>query len=271
MSAYPTEINRLRIVKVEEVRTENPRVKTFTFSDKHCAQAKPGQFIMVWIPGVDEVPMSLSTIRSDGSCSITVAEVGEATRALHQTKIGETLGIRGPYGNSFTLISGNILIVGGGTGLAPLLPLAESLAKLSTKIVFALGAKTQNELFFLDKIRTIVSEVYVSTEDGSYRLRGLVTDLAEKILAERKFNMIYACGPEEMMRKMLLMAKHYKTPIQASLERYIRCGIGICGSCCLGEFRICKDGPVFSGEQLKRVENEFGHFKRDADGRKVSF
>ncbi|MGD8543576.1 MAG: dihydroorotate dehydrogenase electron transfer subunit, partial [Candidatus Bathyarchaeota archaeon] len=122
-----------------------------------------------------------------------------------------------------------------------------------------------------DRIGTIVPEVVVTTEDGSYGLKGVVTELAEQILEKQKFDMIYACGPEQMMFNMFLSAKRHNTPFQASLERYIRCGIGICGSCCMGEYRICRDGPVFSGEQLGKVRNEFGLFKREVDGSKVNF
>ncbi len=226
---------------------------------------------MVWIPGVDEVPMSLSSTNSGGFSSITVAEVGEATEALHQRKVGDLLGIRGPYGNSFALASGKVMIVGGGTGLTPLVPLVDSLLKLPAEISFLIGAKTQDELFFLENIEKAVSKVNVATDDGSHGLKGLVTDLAEQILKKERFNMIYACGPEKMMLKMFLLAEEYNTAFQASLERYIRCGIGICGSCCIGEYRICKDGPVFSGHQLRKVKNEFGLFKREADGNKVSF
>jgi dihydroorotate dehydrogenase electron transfer subunit len=269
--AYLTDINRLRIVKIQDVKKENSTVKTFTFRDKHCAEAKPGQFVMVWIPGVDEIPMSLSSVHTDGFSSITVAEVGGATKALHKKKVGEVLGVRGPYGNSFALTSGNVMIVGGGTGLTPLVPLAESLVRLSAKIVFMVGAKTRNELFFLDRIGMVVPEVTATTEDGSYGLRGVVTELAEQILKKQRFDMIYACGPEQMMLKMFLLAERYNTHFQASLERYIRCGVGICGSCCIGEYRICRDGPVFSGEQLGKVRNEFGLFKREVDGSKVGF
>ena len=271
MLAYLTAINRLRIVKIQDVKEENSTVKTFTFRDKHCAEAEPGQFVMVWIPGVDEIPMSLSSIGTDGFSSITVAEVGEATKSLHQKKVDEVVGVRGPYGNGFALTSGNVMIVGGGTGLTPLVPLAESLAGLSSKIVFMVGAKTRDELFFLDRIGTVVPDVTATTEDGSYGLKGLVTELAEQILEKQRFDMIYACGPEQMMHKMFLLAERYNTPFQASLERYIRCGIGICGSCCIGEYRICRDGPVFSGEQLRKVRNEFGLFKREVNGSKVSF
>ncbi len=82
-------------MKIQDVKEENSTVKTFTFRDKHCAEAKPGQFVMVWVPGVDEVPMSLSSISVDGVSSITVADVGEATKMLHQKKVGEVVGVRG--------------------------------------------------------------------------------------------------------------------------------------------------------------------------------
>ena len=271
MSAYLTNINRRKIVKIQEIREENSTIKTFTFHDKRCAEAKPGQFVMVWIPGVDEIPMSLSTISPDGLSSITVAEVGEATKALHQRKIDDVLGIRGPYGNGFTLTSGKVMIVGGGTGLTPLVPLVESLLKLPAKISFLIGAKTKDELFLLDRLGAAVQELTVATEDGSYGLKGLVTDPAEQMLKRQRFDMIYACGPERMLLRMFLLAEQHDMSFQASFERYIRCGIGICGSCCIGEFRICKDGPVFSSRQLRKVKNEFGVFKREADGSKVAF
>jgi len=261
-------------VKVREIKRESPTVKTITFHDKFCAKAKPGQFAMVWIPGVDEVPMSLSTMCSDGHCSITVAEVGEATKALHQRKLGETLGIRGPYGNSFTLANGNVMIVGGGTGLAPLMPLAEKLTDLSTRISFVLGAKTRSELLFPRRIETVLSKVdsrvIAVTEDGSYGLKGVATHPAREILEKETFDMIYTCGPEQMMYKMLVLAERYRTHLQASLERLMRCAIGLCGSCVLGKFMVCKDGPVFSDEQLREVKNEFGCFKMGGTGKKVS-
>jgi dihydroorotate dehydrogenase electron transfer subunit len=263
----------LRIVKVQEVKGESPTVKTFTFHDKFCAKAEPGQFVMVWIPGVDEVPMSLSTMRSDGRCSITVAEVGEATKALHQRKQGDALGIRGPYGNSFSLASGNVMIVGGGTGLASLIPLAEKLTGVVAKISFVLGAKTHDELLFLQRIETVLSKVdarvIATTEDGSYGLKGVVTDPAGEILEKERFDMIYTCGPEQMMYKMLMLAERCRTPLQASLERLMRCAIGLCGSCVLGKFMVCKDGPVFSDEQLREVKDEFGRFRRGRTGKKV--
>lgn len=270
LSAYLTAINRLRIVEIESVKEENSNVKTFVFLDRECAEAKPGQFVMVWIPGVDEIPMSLSAISPDGRSAITVARVGEATTALHHRKVGDVIGVRGPYGNGFllTVPARRVMVAGGGTGVTPLVPLAESLVKLSAEITFLVGAKTRSELFFLDRIGDTVQEAVV-TEDGSYGMKGLVTDLAEKILKKEKFDVIYACGPEQMVQEMFLLAEQTNTPLQASLERYIRCGIGLCGSCSMGRYRICRDGPVFSSEQLRKARDEFGRLKMEADGTKV--
>ncbi len=272
--AYLNAVNRLRIVKIQEVRGESPTVKTFTFQDKLCGKAESGQFVMVWIPGVDEIPISLSTITPNGLTSITVAQVGEATKALHQRKRGDLLGIRGPYGKGFTLTSGNIMIAGGGTGLVPLMPLTEKLVKLATKLTFLLGAKTKDELLFLDRINQTLSkvnaEIVATTEDGSYGLKGIVTDQAEQRLAKEKFDMIYACGPEQMMYKMFRLAERYHMPFQASLERIMHCAIGLCGSCVIGKLRVCKDGPVLTSEQLRTVKEEFGKFKRDFQGRKIA-
>jgi len=274
LSAYPNTVNRPRIVRIREVRVESPTVKTFTFQDKICGKAEPGQFVMVWIPGIDEIPFSLSTITPNGLTSITVAEVGEATKALHQRKRGDILGIRGPYGNGFTLTGGNIMIVGGGSGLAPLMPLTEKLMKLSTKLTFLLGAKTKDELLFLDRVNQTLSkvgaEMVVTTEDGTYGLKGIVTDQAEQRLAKEKFDRVYACGPEQMMHKMFHLAERYHTPFQASLERIMRCSMGVCGSCVIGKLRVCKDGPVLTSEQLRTVREEFGKFKRDFQGRKIA-
>ncbi len=272
MSAYLTATNRLRVVKIVSIKQETRQVKSLSFEDRLCSEAKPGQFVMVWIPDIDEVPMSLSGISSQ-VCSISVKNVGEATKALHQRKTGDLIGIRGPFGNGFRIVEGKILIVGGGTGMTSLMPLVESLGKDNVKVTFLLGAKTRNELIFLDKIQVVLSKMKgrfeAATEDGSYGSKGVIIDLAEKYLAEEKFDMIYTCGPEPMMYRMLQLANRSNTPLQASLERLMRCAIGICGACVIGKFRVCRDGPVFTGEQLKEVKEAFGHFKRAFDGRKI--
>jgi len=273
--AYPIVADRPRIVQVEEIRRETPTIKSLIFRDDACSKAFPGQFVMVWIPGVDEVPMGLSTMDSSGLSAITVKRVGEASGALHNLKEGDLIGVRGPYGNGFKLVAGDLMIVGGGIGVAPLTPLAERLAKTPNRITFIIGAATRHELLFLDRISLNLSKiggsVMVATEDGSHGFKGLATDLADQMLREHKFDMVYTCGREEMMKKMFQLAESHKTPLQTSLERIIKCSVGLCGSCTIGKYRICRDGPVFFREQLREVKDELGVFKRNHCGKKISF
>lgn len=266
-------VNRMRIVEILETKIQNPTVKTFTFIDKSCGKAEPGQFVMVWIPGVDEIPMSLSAINMDGLSSITVNGVGVASRALNLKQKGEKIGIRGPFGNGFVPSGGNVMVVGGGTGLAPLIPLTEKLAKVADKITLMSGAKSQDNLLFIGHLDKVLSEVnsetIFTTEDGSYGIECLVVDQAEQKLNKEKFEMIYTCGPEQMMYNMFLLAEQHNVPLQASLERIMRCAIGLCGSCQIGKLRVCKDGPVLNSKLLRSVKEEFGKFQLDFTGKRI--
>lgn len=260
---------RLRAVNIQNIVKESSSVKSFIFRDKMCCKAVPGQFVMVWIPGVDEIPMSLSSIENP-YCAFTAARVGEATSALQKMRIGDIIGVRGPFGQGFNFVKGKVLIVGGGTGLFPLVALAEKLSKLRANITFLLGAKTKGELLFLERANRVSAEIVTTTEDGSYGLKGLVTEPAEKMLAEKRWDMVYACGPEPMLVKVLSLAENHHMPLQMSLERLLRCAVGLCGSCIIGVYRVCKDGPVFTGEQLETAKEEFGKFKRDFNGKKIA-
>lgn len=273
MLAYRIETNFLRMVHINKIVKESSLVRSFFFRDALCAQGKPGQFVMIWLPGFDEIPMSISSASSGGLISITVANVGEATKLLHQKKESDIIGVRGPFGNNFTPVKGDVLLIGGGTGVAPLVFLAEKLVELKARITFLLGAKTKEDLLLLSRVRRVLhesqSELVTSTEDGSYQCKGLVTDLAEEALSKQQFDMIYACGKEQMLSKVFALGERHKTPLQMSLERLMRCAIGLCGSCTIGKYRVCVDGPVFSDKQLQEVKEEFGRFKRNFDGSKI--
>ncbi|TET63856.1 dihydroorotate dehydrogenase electron transfer subunit [Candidatus Bathyarchaeota archaeon] len=273
MSAYHIAANKLRTTHILGIENESPTVKTFTFKDKQCGKAKPGQFLMLWIPGIDEIPLSILDAKENDLVSVTVRKVGEATNALQNKNIGEVIGIRGPFGNSFTEKEGSILMVSGGTGTAPILFLARKIASRATKIVFVIGAKTQDELLFIEELRKILAKerdrVIETTEDGSCGVKGLVTTPLKRLLAKEKFDMLYTCGPEQMMQKVFDLAEKYEVALEASLERLMRCSIGLCGSCVIGKYRVCRDGAVFTREQLREVKNEFGISKRGFDGRKV--
>jgi len=270
LSVYRIAANQLRTTHILDVKTENPTVKTFTFKDKQCAKAEPGQFLMLWIPKVDEIPLSILDARKNGEVAVAVKNVGEATTALHSKKVGEVIGIRGPFGNSFTMKNGRILMVGGGTGIAPLLFLIKKLPS-KTRLVFVMGAKTKEELMFVDELEELCSKgnVVATTEDGSYGVKGLATTPLESLLAKEKFDMIYTCGPEQMMLKAFVLAEKHGIALEASLERLMRCAIGLCGSCVVGKYRVCRDGPVFTASQLKEAKSEFGVSKRDFSGKRI--
>ncbi|MEM2760833.1 MAG: dihydroorotate dehydrogenase electron transfer subunit [Nitrososphaerales archaeon] len=268
-----TNIDKIRIITVEEVIDESPTVRTLIFKDELCAAAKPGQFAMVWIPGIDELPMSVMISEKDGYAGLTIRKHGYASTALYNTIVGSLLGVRGPYGKPFDISKGRVLLVGGGTGLVPLLRLARELVKRKSKkthVSLIIGARTKEEVIF-EKIaksvlKNVNSKIIVTTEDGSYGFHGLATDAAAKVMERNNLSMVYACGPERMMKKILEMATSYKIPSQASLERIMKCGIGICCSCCVGKYLLCKDGPTMYGETVLGLP-EFGSYARDKSGR----
>jgi len=253
------------------VITESPSVKTYLFIDKQCAKAKPGQFLMLWIPGIDEIPLSILNATEDGLISVSVKAVGDATRHLSSMEAGATIGIRGPFGNSFTQNHGNVLLIGGGTGTAPLLFLAKTLSNKAKKLSFIVGAKTKNELLFVEQLNKICPEktLITTTDDGTYGLQCLVTEPLNDLLEREKFDAIYTCGPEVMVKKIFELTQKHNLPLEASLERLMRCGIGLCGSCVIGKYRVCKDGPVFNNMQLNEIKDELGISKLGFDGSRI--
>jgi dihydroorotate dehydrogenase electron transfer subunit len=260
--------NTPSIRTIEKIIDETPTVRTFVFTDEKLSEVLPGQFAMVWIPGVNELPMSVMITEQKGKAAFTVRRRGESSTAMYDLKVGQQIGVRGPYGNSFEIRDGRILLVGGGTGLVPLLRLAK-FAKPSNDVTILIGSTTKQEVFFEDLANRILSKnkhrVIVATEDGSYGQKGLVTDVLEKLVENEKFDAIYTCGPEIMMYKIVQLANAKKIFVQASLERMMKCGIGICGSCCMDEVLVCRDGTIFDGEFLKNSK-EFGHTHRSKAG-----
>ena len=295
--------NHPHICTIERVVDETPTVRTLYFHDPILANVLPGQFAMVWIPGVNELPMSVMISEKKDEAGFTVRKRGESSTALYNLKVGDKIGVRGPYGNSFDYreFSGyktNILLIGGGTGLVPLLRLQKywmNRGGVMCRITLLMGSKTKDEVFFEGIAKKIPTdyldetygpgygnisakelkrrcdnmvkalEVIPVTEDGSYGEKGYVTDVLEKLLEENKYDAIYTCGPELMMYKVVKLANEKGIFVQASLERMMKCGVGICGSCCVNEDLVCRDGTVFDGQHLAK-NSEFGHFERTKSG-----
>ncbi len=269
--------DRMRLVRVEEVRDESPTVRTLIFRDEHAYRARAGQFLMVWIPRVDEIPMSimLDPYDREGYAALTVRRHGYSSTTLYNMHEGSTIGVRGPYGRAFTVSNGNVVLVGGGTGLVPLLRLCKMLYNSTgAKVTFIMGSRSRDEVIFEGLARGLVGSdgnVIVCTDDGSYGLKGYASDILKALLEdyrsrEERVDMIYTCGPEAMMFKVLKMADEYGIEAQASLERIMKCGIGLCSSCCMGRYILCKDGPVMSARDILACD-EFGVYVRDKSGR----
>jgi len=264
--------NHPYICTIERVVDETPTVRTLYFHDEVLANVKPGQFAMVWIPGVNELPMSVMISEKKDEAGLTVRKRGESSTALYNLKIGDKIGVRGPYGNSFEITNGKILLIGGGTGLVPLMRLIKYSNPdwTTNQMTVLMGSKTKEEVFFEDISNKMLTnsqnpQIISVTEDGSYGEKGYVTDVLEKLLEENTYDAIYTCGPELMMHKVVKLANEKGIFVQASLERMMKCGVGICGSCCVNEDLVCCDGTVFDGQHLAK-NSEFGYFERTKSG-----
>ena len=272
----PTDIDKRRIVQIEEIISETPTVKTLVFKDKLSYFAKPGQFLMIWIPRIEEIPMSVMINSKEGYAAVTIRKFGVGSSALFDRKKGDLIGLRGPYGNRFILRKKyrKILIIGGGTGLVPLLRLVSFASKEKVRSTIVMGAKTKAEVFFEKITKNIIRgnncSVLVCTDDGSYGIKGTTVTLMSKLVRDESFDCVYTCGPELMMKAVLDISNQNSIPVQASLERYMKCGIGICGSCCLDSSLVCQDGTVFDGRQLSKML-DFGFSYRDKDGQKINY
>lgn len=248
-------------LEVTGVEDEGGGIRTLRFDREFDVSA--GEFGMFWVYGVDEIPMSLSY--SDG---ITVRGVGGTTNAMMEMQVGDTLGVRGPFGSTFDVPgTGDLVVVGGGTGMAPVALLTEEAAAQGMDVTTLIGAGTADELVFEDRLSR-VADVRVATEDGSRGYGGLVTELLD---GYGDADHVAACGPEPMMAAVLDRYSDRPGDVQLSLERYMKCGVGICGSCCIDDTGspVCMDGPVYRGDELPGVE--FGRYERDAAGRKEYF
>ena len=244
---------------IEEVRSEATAIRTFRF-DLDLDPA-PGQYAMLWIRGVDEVPMSFS-----GENSITVNAVGDATNALFRLGAGSSVGLRGPLGNGFVLRGKKILLIGGGVGVAPLSFLGEQAKNAGISVTSLIGFRSSEDMIFRSRFQNL-GDVILTTDDGSSGIHGRVA-IGLKDLDLSEFSQIYLCGPELMMWDIISRAQDHAGRIQACINRYFKCALGICGSCCLDPdgTRVCVEGPVVMADRL--LNSEFGRYRRGQSGSK---
>lgn len=239
--------NKYTTARVFKIERETAKVKNF-FLDTRVT-AKPGQYVMVWIPREGEKPFAVG---SSSPMLLSIAKVGPFSQKLHELKVGDKITFRGPYGSSFTPKGKRILLVGGGYGMVPLYfySLQASYAKRKN-ISVVIGARTKSDLVFVSKFKKLGCKVYLSTDDGSAGFKGFSTDLSQKLLDKEKFTYVATCGPIAMMKKIALMCKQKKIHCQVSVETHFKCGgMGLCGECTYNGYIVCREGPVFSGKIL---------------------
>lgn len=223
-------------------------------------EMKPGQFVNILVDKSSTTylrrPISINFVdRLRNEMWLLVQKVGDGTHALAKYKEGEILNLVYPLGNTFTepqSASSEILLVGGGVGVAPMLMLGVSLKEKGFKPIFLLGARSKNDLLELEMFEQY-GKLYTTTEDGSQGEKGFVTN--HSILRETKFDKIYTCGPTPMMKAIASYAKQNDIDCEVSLENVMACGVGAC-LCCVedtaeGHKCVCTDGPVFNVNELK--------------------
>jgi NAD(P)H-flavin reductase len=226
------------------------------------APFEPGQFTMLYRRGVGEVAISVSgdPAARDGSLTQTIRDVGAVSRALYQARPGDVVGARGPFGTSWgldTAVGRDLVIVAGGVGLAPLRPvLLGALARRDAyrRVVLVAGARSPADFLFGEQLEEWAAapglEVALTVDQpaaGWGGSVGFVTEPLSRLAVDRGQTIAFVCGPEPMMRfaaTVLLGKGMAASDIRVSVERNMKCGIGLCGHCQLGPLLICRDGPV---------------------------
>lgn len=243
---------RAEVTRVAEIASG---VKKIDF--EWDAKVLPGQFLMLWYPGYGEIPISISHIGNPKS--ITVKEYGNVSKLICNMEKGNTIYFRGPYGNHFNPKGKKILLVGGGSGMASLHPL------IGPGVYGIVAGRTSHDLVFLDEFDR--DKVTVSTDDGSMGVKGNALD-ALKLQKLEEFTSIHVCGPEIMMFRIMEHLVGRDLNVEFSLERTMKCGIGICDSCSIDGKQLCRDGPVFHISELSLMK-EFGESKLTSAGERV--
>ncbi len=255
---------------IEDIISETSNIKTFVLRPKEPISFKTGQFIELTLPGIGEAPFTPSSNPNiTETIDVTIMKAGRATSLLHEISKGVAVGIRGPYGKGYPLekFEGqDILILGGGVGLAPLRSLLFSLLsdiEKYNKVLLRYGARTPSDIIYKEAIPLwskkkkvdIVTTVDVG-DPGWKGNVGLVTTILKDLPLNLKKAVAIVCGPPIMMKfgvLKLLDIGFKPKDIYLSMEKNMSCGLGKCGHCRIGRFYTCKDGPVFTYEELKEI------------------
>jgi ferredoxin--NADP+ reductase len=221
-------------------------------------KAKAGQFVIIRVDDVGErIPLTLADWDTkEGTITLVAMEVGTSSKKLSLMKVGDSiLDLVGPLGLPTEIEKfGTVVCVGGGVGIAPIYPIARALKQEGNKIISIIGARCNDLLFWEDRMKTVSSELIVTTDDGSYARKGLVTEPLKEIIEREKVDRVIAIGPAIMMKFCSLTTKPYGVPTIVSLNSIMVDGTGMCGCCRIsvgGDTKFaCVDGPDFDGHKV---------------------
>jgi len=222
-------------------------------------EAVPGQFVNVQVSRrtapLLRRPLGIAGVdKKRGVIRLVYRFVGEATNILGDVCSGDRLSVVGPLGHGFDLSAEHPLLVGGGTGLAPLLFLAETLVQKGIRPDVLMGGRTADDLFWKDMYVDLVERMGLTTDDGSLATKGTVMAELPLLLRRIHYDCVYVCGPAPMMKAVSAAVMEKGIKCQVSLEKYMACGLGACLSCsCQGigrRIKVCQDGPVFWAEEV---------------------
>ncbi len=284
MSSIPLQSTLPRTYRIKAVRQDTPQVRTYTFDGS--LGAKPGQFVMLWLPGYDECPFSVAE-DNGAETRITFFAVGDMTTELAKRGVGDLVGMRGPFGTFYEWEPGqHIVLVAGGYGAAPMYFVAKETVGHGCTLEVIVGARSKQDLLFVQELQDLPHvSLHLATNDGSEGYKGFNVDILEKLLqscprsgksAKKKeckpIDQVFSCGPELMLKRVSELAAQYQVPAQPSMSRYMKCGYGLCGKCVLDPLgvRMCVEGSVIKNEMALKFA-EFGKYKRDELGRKQTF
>jgi ferredoxin--NADP+ reductase len=221
-------------------------------------KAKPGQFVILKANDAGErIPLTMAdTDPEKGTITIIYMVVGKSTALFKSMKVGDSYqDVIGPLGKPTHLEKlGNVVCVGGGTGIAVLHPITRGLKQIGNHVVSIIGARSKDILILEDQMRTASHELHVCTDDGSYGHHGFVTEVLKKVLEKDPIQLVVAIGPVPMMKFVSKITKEFKVPTMVSLNPIMVDGTGMCGGCRVsvgGETKFaCVDGPEFDGHQV---------------------
>ena len=250
---------------IEEARVVGQRILNATtkqidlIAPQIAAEAVPGQFVNVQVSNrtapLLRRPLGIACVdKKYGAVSLIYRIVGDATKILADACSGDVLSIVGPLGHGFDLSAKHPLLVGGGTGLAPLWYLAQSMVDEGIRPDVLMGGRTAEDLFWRDMYIDLVERMGFTTDDGSLGTPGTVMAELPLMLRRLHYDCVYVCGPVPMMKAVSAAVLEKGIKCQVSLEKYMGCGLGACLSCsCQGvgrRLKVCQDGPVFWAEEV---------------------